>query len=104
MLIPQYLSSNPGRGEPFDVTAGEMPFILQFSAYLVEARNNVLRECEGVAGFRNTYSPEVSGPFVYILKNVVVDRLKMTRIEPALYRLVFQFNRPTAGHERFEFV
>jgi len=38
-------------GEAFKTGACEMAFALQFSARLVEARNNVLRECEGVTGF-----------------------------------------------------
>jgi len=80
-----------------------MPFALQFSAHLVEARNNVLVECEGIAGFRNIHGPEVSGPLVHVLKNMAMDRLKMPRVEPALYGLVFQFNGPPGCRYRLEF-
>ena len=43
-----HLTKVAGRpnGEVFEVTAREMPFALQFSAQLIEARNNVLVECE----------------------------------------------------------
>jgi len=90
-------------GEVFEVTARQMPFALQFSACPVEARNNVLRECEGVAGFRDVHSAKVSSPFEHVLKDVAVDRLKVTCIEPALDRLVLQFNDPPGGGYRLEF-
>jgi len=100
-----HLTKVAGRpnGEVFEVTAREMPFALQFSAQLIEARNNVLVECEGVAGFRDIHSAKVSGPLVHVLKNMMMDRLKMPRVEPALYGLMFQFNDPPCCRYRLEF-
>jgi hypothetical protein len=89
-------------GGGFEATAGEIPFTLQFSTHVVEARNNVLVECEGIAGFRDIHGTELSRPFVHVLKDVLVDRLEMPRIEPARYRLVFQFNGPPGCRYRLK--
>lgn len=89
-------------GETFKVTAREMPFARQLSARLVKARNNVLWECEWATGFRDAHSPEVSGPLIHILKNIVVDRLEVPRIEPASDGLMFQLNCPPGRGYRFE--
>jgi hypothetical protein len=90
-------------GEVFEVTPRKMPFVLQFSACLVEARNDVLGKREGIAGFRDTYCPEVSGPLIHILKYVVVDRLNLTCIKPARQWLVFKLAKTAGGGFRFEF-
>jgi hypothetical protein len=60
-----------------------MQFALQFSACIVEAGSDVLWERERVTGFRDTYGPEVSGPFVHVLKNMVVNGLEVPGIKCA---------------------
>jgi hypothetical protein len=60
-------------------------------------------ERERIAGFEDIYSPELSSPFEYVLKDVPVDRPKVLSIEPSLYRLVLQFHGPAGCGYCLEF-
>jgi hypothetical protein len=80
-----------------------MRFALEFGAYVVEARTDVLVEGERIARLRNVYSPEFSGPFKYVLKNIPVNRSDVPYIELSLYGFVFQLNGSPGCCDRLEF-
>jgi len=59
-------------------------------------------EPEWIAGLRNIHCPELSGPFVHVLKDVVVNGLNVPGIECAGKGLLFKLTETPSRGFRFE--
>jgi hypothetical protein len=62
----------------------------------------MLLECERISGLGNIHGPELSGPRVDVLEDVVMDGLEMLCIETAADRLMFELSKTACRGFRFE--
>jgi len=59
-------------------------------------------EGEWIAGLGDVDGPKLSGPWVDVLKDSVMNRLEMLNIEAAADRLMFELSKTAGGRLRFE--
>lgn len=91
-------------GEPHFVSALEMILFPQFFEGCLKTRHDELRKSKEVTRLGDVHRAQFARPGIDVFENVMVNGLKMLRVEPARQGPERQLEKPTTGSFRLKLV